>query len=225
MRDHGKPALYPLRMTALITILLLTSLTGALGLSWVEIDAGLMVLINTEQDSAPSPFLNTLGAAIPIPVISEQSPLYWEASLLLFSLYYQYDPLDDGSPRFTPAELERADTLWTLGLILDTRFGYTFTLSDTVELGGGAGLAAVFRLPLIAIEEGGQHRGKAFSYFLIRSVYPELEITCRWRISDPLGLTFALRSYFPLFHLWDGENTSFFDQTIIMATIGFRIFL
>jgi hypothetical protein len=207
-----------------LTMLFFIPLLAVPCLDWIEVDAGLMVLINTYEDSAPSPFLNTLGVSIPIPLVSSDGPLYWDTSLLLFSLHYQYSEGENGG-LFLPAEIEKADTLWTLGIILDTRFGYAFSLSERVRLGGAAGLAAVFRLPIVAIEEGGEHQGEAWSYFLARSVYPELELACRWDILKRLGLVFSVRGLFPIFHLWDGEGAPFFDQFIIMANIGFRIYL
>ncbi len=208
-----------------ILLLLFVPLIALPGLDWIEVDAGLMFLINTHEDSAPSPLLNHLGVSIPISVVSSESPLYWDASFLFFfPLYYQYNETDD-APQFSPAEIERADTLWTLGIILETRFGYMFTLSERVRLGGAVGLAAVFRLPIIAIEQGGEHQGEAWSYFLLRSVYPQLEIACTWDVHDRLGLVFSVRGLFPIFHLWDGESLPFFDQFIIMANLGFRIYL
>jgi hypothetical protein len=208
-----------------ILLLLLFPLTAICGLDWIEADAGMMLLINTHEDSAPSPLFPFLGVSIPIPVISAESPLYWDASFLFFfPLHYQYNGADD-EPRFSPAEIERADTLWTLGIVLETRFGYLFTLSEKVRLGGAAGLAVVFRLPIAAIEGGGTHQGEAWSYFLVRSVYPQVEIACVWDVLDKLGLAFSLRGLFPIFHLWDGENLPFFDQFIMMANLGFRIYL
>jgi len=209
-----------------ILVLLFIPLIALPGLDWIEADAGLMFLINTYEDSAPSPLLlNHLGVSIPIPVMSAESPLYWDASLLFFfPLYYQYNEAD-GAPQFSPAEIERADTLWTLGIILETRFGYMFTLSERVRLGGAAGLAAVFRLPIVAIEQGGEHQGEAWSYFLLRSVYPQLDIACVWDVLDGLGLVFSVRGLFPIFHLWDGESLPFFDQFIVMANLGFRFYL
>ncbi len=208
-----------------ILLLLVLPLSAIRALDWIEVDAGLMILINTYEDSAPSPLLNHLGVSIPIPLISAESPLYWDASLLFFfPLYYQHNEAGD-APKFSPAEIEKADTLWTLGIILETRFGYMFTLSERVRLGGAAGLAAVFRLPIVAIEGGSAHQGEAWSYFLARSVYPQVEIACVWDVLDKLGLVFSVRGLFPIFHLWDGENLPFFDQFFLMANLGFRIYL
>jgi hypothetical protein len=208
-----------------ILLVVLVPARSLQALDWIEVDAGMIFLVNTDEDSAPSPILNTLGVSIPIPLFDDEDPFYWEASLLFFSLFYQHSLSQDGGDLYRPAELEKADTLWTLGVIIDTRLGYAFTLSEKVRLGGAVGLAGVLRLPLIAIEQGGQYQGAAWSYFLTRSVYPELEISCFWRAFPGLGFSFAVRSLFPLFHIWDGEGTSFFDQMIIMGNIGFRIFL
>ena len=214
----------PNRLTLpLLILLFLLPVVPSSGLSWLGIDTGLILLINTDQDSAPSPLLNTLGVSIPF--LGGDNPLYWEASLLFFNTHYQHSIGANGMDRFTPAEIEKADSLWTLGLILDTRFGYALKLGDTVRIGGAAGLAAVFRLPLIAIEQGGEYQGPAMSYFLTRFLYPELEIAVHWDILKSMGLAIAVRGLFPLFHIWDGENLPFFDQMMIMGNLEFRIFL
>ena len=140
---------------------------------------------------------------------------------------YQYSTTgeDDATGRFAPAEIERANSLWVLGVLLDTRFGYAFELSDTLRLGGAAGLALVFRLPLIAFEDAGQYQADAFSYFLIRFLYPEIEIALHWDLLKDIGISFALRGLFPLFHIWDGEDVLFVDQLIIMGNLELRILL
>lgn len=210
-------------------IFLLFPIFTASTLDWLGLDASLIVLINTDENSAPSPFLNTFGMSLPF--LYNDTPLYWESSLLLFGTHYQHsfegnvDAADSSRPLFTPAEIEKANSLWVLGVLLDTRFGYLFELNDRIRLGGSGGLAFVFRLPLLAIEDGDQYRGAAFGYFFTRFLYPEVELAFHWDVLDTLGLSLTVRGLFPLFHLWDGEQVSFADQMMVMGNLCVRIFL
>ncbi len=209
-----------------ILMLLFVSVYVVPALDWLGLDAGIFVLVNTDEDSAPSPLLNTLGMSIPF--LYYNTPLYWEASLLFFNTQYQYSFETSaadaaGRPAFTPAEIEKANSLWVLGVLLDTRFGYMFELSDRIRLGGAGGLALVFRLPLIAFDDGAQYQPDAFAYFFTRFLYPEVELAFHWDILDDLGLSFTLRGLFPIFHIWDGENVSFADQLLIMGNLCVRI--
>ena len=126
-----------------IFLLLLFPLLGSSGLIWLGIDTGTLLLFNSEENSAPSPLLTTLGVSIPI--LQKDNPIYWLAALNFFGTYYEYS-----ADRALPAEIEKADTLWTLGVILDTRFGFAFSvLEDKLKFGASGGLALVFRFPLI----------------------------------------------------------------------------
>ena len=65
----------------------------------------------------------------------------------------------------------------------------------------------------------------ALSYFFSmgRFFYPETRFFLRWQISDPVALTFNLRAFYPLFHLWDGLSQSFFEQFMLSGGLGFGI--
>ena len=46
-------------------LLFFIPLTLIPGLDWMAVDSGLLYLINTEEDSAPSPLLTTVGMSLP----------------------------------------------------------------------------------------------------------------------------------------------------------------
>ena len=200
----------------IIVLLLVMPLTAALGLSWLEIDVGLLYLLNGDQDSGPSPLLTTLGASIPINRVSR--PLVWNTGLHLFGVHYQY-----ASDRATPAELEFADSLWTLGIMVDSTFGYRFAPGEKIGFGGAAGLAGVFRIPLFPVGGGAEFWGDTFKYFLSRFLYTEVMFFLDWAVREKLTLDFSLRILYPVFNLWGGGSLPFYDQLIIKGLIGFRI--
>jgi hypothetical protein len=45
----------------------------------------------------------------------------------------------------------------------------------------------------------------------------------RWQIVDTVGLVFSVRAFYPLAHLWDGLNRSFWDELMVSGTLGFSI--
>ena len=75
----------------ILPVLFALILLGAMPLcaiDWIGVDVGMLLLLNSEEDSAPSPLLTHFGATLPIPVLND--PLYWESSALFFWTYYLY---------------------------------------------------------------------------------------------------------------------------------------
>ena len=205
-----------IRSSLFFFLVFFVCLTPLGALDWIGADTGLLLLLNSEEDSAPGPLMNTFGASMPF--WTRPGPLYWDGSLLFFHTYYQYE-----GDRPTPAEREKSNTLLTIGMLVESRFGYSFQLTEKLALGGAAGLALVFRFPLFAIEEGGENRGPAFSYLMTRFLYPQLEMRLIWDVLETLGLGISFRGLFPFFHIWGGGAVPFYDQFIIMGNLEFRI--
>ena len=80
----------------------------------------------------------------------------------------------------------------------------------------------MIRVPIPLFADVQDEFGGIFGYFyaMARFIYPETEIFTRFTITEDFDLNISIRAYYPLFHLWDGENLSFFDQFMLGGFIG-----
>lgn len=186
-------------------------------IDYLSIDGGAIKMLNAEENSAPGPLMPTFGVSFNI--LPVEKPLLLEAGLLFFGTGYQY--IND---RAVPAELEAANSLFVLGILLEARFGYLFTLTDMFKIGGTVGIASVFRFPVKAYDNGGENQGDAVAYFLPRFLYPEVEVTFRWKLKEKIGLSLGVRCMLPIFHIWDGESLPFYDQMMFSAIVGVQFY-
>jgi len=188
------------------------------GLSWLGADAGLSLMLNAEEASAPSPLLLVLGLSMPIRQVDDS--FYWEARYLFFTTHYGYA---DG--KAFPVEVEAADSLWTLALDAESALGWRFDLGDKVRMGGGLCLAALFRCPLFAVGAGADFRADAFRCLMARFLYTGLEVCLDWRAQERMALVFSLRGLYPLFLAWEKGDVEYWDQLILGGTVSLRFAL
>jgi hypothetical protein len=103
-----------------------------------------------------------------------------------------------------------------------------FTFLGVLEVGTTLGLDALLRFPVwpyylaqVAIDAS----ANAWPYFYgaARFLYPEARVFLRWQIVDTVGLVFSVRGFYPLAHLWDGQNLSFWDEFMVCGTLGFSV--
>ncbi len=186
-------------------------------IDYISIDGGAMLMFNAEENSAPNSLMPTIGASFNI--LPVEKPLLLEVGILFFGTQYVWN-----GDRAMPAEIEAANSLLVLGILLEARFGYLFTLTDKFKIGGTVGLATVFRLPIIAYDNGGDNQGDTASYLLSRFLYPEVELTFRWKLVDKIGLSLGIKYLLPFFHVWDGESLPFYDQMMLSAIVGVQFY-
>lgn len=201
--------------TIFIVIFLMFTSLCVYAIDYVSVDGGVFLMLNADEDSAPHPFMPTIGASFNI--IPDEKPLLLETGMLLFGTQYIWS-----GDRAVPAEIEAANSILMLGIILEIRVGYLFTLSDKFKIGLTGGLANVFRFPLKAYDNGDRYLGDVLSFLMARFLYHEFEVTFRWKLKDKLGLSFGIRYLLPLFHIWDGEDLPFYDQMMFQTIIGLQ---
>lgn len=184
---------------------------GLSALNELEFDGGLTFLGNADPDGAPSPLMPTVGVNLPL-----ETPVDLEVGILAWGTYYLYA---DG--RAVPAEVEWRD-FWVLGLVADARIGYTFHFGENIGLGLHGGLALLLRVPIPLFDDAAPQTGPAMGYLygMARFLYPEAEVSGRFRLTDSLTLRVSLRGYLPIFHLWDGEGLPFLDQLMVSGLVG-----
>ncbi len=181
-------------------------------LQYLQFDAGLHFIGNSEPDSAPSPFLPTVGMTFPI---LDHPFLTWESSFLLFGTYYQYE-----NNRANPVEQEHRDFL-VPAVLGDTRFGAVLKLGK-FSMGGNIGLALLLRVPIPLFSDISSDWGPIAAYFyaMARFFYPESEVYASYQLDNEITLKVAFRSYYPLFNLWTGEQLPFIDQYMFNLLVG-----
>lgn len=209
----------------LILFLIIIFLSIPLGsIPYICIDAGIPLLFNSEEHSAPNPVI-LQGLGVSVPILSFDI-VFLETSILLFGTQYQY--ADD---RAAPADWERADTLWVLEPVIDLRMGANIDLGNKWEVGLSAGPALFLRFPLFAFDPTmeeeliPEYQESMFAYFFGngRFFMFSMEAAFRWQLYENIKLCFKLRNNLPLFHIWDEEEVPFWDQMIIKGLVGIAI--
>jgi hypothetical protein len=198
-------------------IFLITVCMSVSAIDFVSADGGVILMLNADENSAPHPFMPALGASFNI--LPDDKPLLLEAGMLLFGTQYMWS-----DERAAPAEIEAANSMLTLGIILEVRVGYIFTLSELFRIGVTGGLASVFRFPIKAYDNGSENQGDVLGYLMARFLYPEIEATFRWRLREKLGLSLGVRYMFPIFHIWDDEDLPIYDQMMFSLILGVQFY-
>ncbi len=185
-------------------------------LEYIQIDAGLAYLVNSEQDSAPAPLMPSVGIVLPWRALGKW-PL--EYGFLTFGTYYRL-----AAGRALPAELEQRD-FWVQGILASLRLGPEFMLGEKVSLGLKGGVSLLLRVPVPLFDDATGDWGDLAMYFYqkLRFIYPEAGLSATLPLQERLSLRLSVRAYFPLFHLWDGEDTPFTDQLLAGLLLGFLI--
>jgi hypothetical protein len=170
-------------------------------LPYLGADLGLILLGNTEEESAPDPvIMQGLGVTFPVYQIEA---LTIEVSGLFYGTFYQWF-----NDRASPADIERADNLWVLTVQLDGKIAYAWPLGGGVDIGVVGGLSLAFRIPLFAYDNGEKYRKDMTAYFfdMARFLYPHLGSFLDWAIAEGLDLRFTIRCLLPIYDLWSGED-------------------
>lgn len=182
----------------------------------VEIFRDVLWLGNSVSDSAPSPILGVWGASAKFRVTNS---LYFMPEIGLYGIEYFHR---DG--KSLPAEIEAPDAVGTLVVLLDPLLMYRFTPGNAkLSLLAGTGPALSLKIPLIPHGDAPRDEVAAYFYENLRFLYWEVKGALEWRITDFLEFTFRMRTLLPVFHLWDGEGSPFYDNLLAGAGIGVRL--
>lgn len=211
----------------LVSLLLLlggTVSVPALSIPGIDLFGGLVFVGNGHAEGGPSPLLGYWGVGMPVKI---NENMYFGPELSMFSTQYQ---LTSDRSKAVPTEVEYADSLWMVSLLLDTSFRYLFKASDTLYLGPSGHLGFLFRIPILGYGLAAMgstdptYRTSIVSYFYsqLRFLLPGVGFRLYWTAFERLGFLFRLTGYFPVFHLWDGEGAPFYDQMIVSGTVGVR---
>ena len=220
--------------------LLITLSAGVFGadVAGVEGFAGLLWIGNMEEEGGPSPLVPTFGVSVPLDL---GTVFDLETRIGVFGQLYEWIP---SLAKAVPTEVERADSVYFLGILLDPGITFNFDIGADTTLGLVTSAALLLRIPTVGYgaenflasldTDIGTNRGKMTGYLYGpgRFFYPRLGVSFARRLASftkyDARLTAGVSSYWPLFHLWDGERPSggpaVLDQLIISGTLGLRFF-
>jgi hypothetical protein len=202
-------------LRTLFAALLLFLVTGSVfALDSLTVHSGLILVVNSEENGAPSLLTPVLGAWIPVS-LPAPAGWSWEAGVMMAGMRYRYE-----DERAVPVEIEAANSFFVAALAPDLRFGRGFPLAPGIELWPFAGVSLFLRIPIIPYDDAASDMGALASYLLIRSLYPEIGASLRWEIVQDLRLTFDLRASYPLFNFFDRDVPSLADHFTTGLLVG-----
>jgi hypothetical protein len=213
--------------TVLFLILLLIAVTTAgygFQIESVDLYGGMLWLGTASDQAAPSPVHWKVGAALPMSftslfVLSPQLNVFWDN---------RYTLTEDGT-RAVPAEVERADQVNFLSIVLDAQAMFRFSLNEQISIGPLAFPAFVFRIPIWTwgkARENPEYKNSIISYLWgkARFFYMGVGGFFHWAFADRFGFAFQVKSRLPVFHIWDQEQLPFHDQMMVVASVGFKYY-
>ncbi len=232
------------------------------GIMWIG-NGATQIVVNTDNElteqrpkGGPGPTLGTGGVGLPLEFTDWLS---LEPELSFFGTQYELfnqkaadptGPVDLTAPvKAAPTEVEFADSVWLLSVMLDIPLRFTIRFTEKISAGGGVHNVFLFRIPILGWgagafvpgSTGDTYRGLTVSYFYkaARFYYPGTGLFFNWKFSERLGFYIRLRALFPLFHAWAGESvdyivpedgttqsfrTPFYDQLMISGLVGIRVY-
>ncbi len=188
------------------------SLLDVYGIDSIGVMGGIMFVGNPSDDGAPSPVLPYIGMSGSFS-LSERG--FIEPSFSLTANYYLWSESEEIA---LPAEIEYADSILLMSLILDCPYVMKYRLKEKIYYGWLASPALVLRVPLKTWGEGESQKSDILSYFYGgRFIFIETGALLEWKYSEKRSFKSRLDIMLPFYHLWDGGK--FTDQ--LSVRLGF----
>lgn len=188
---------------------------GAIEFESLTLEGGPLFILNTDDEGAPSPILPSIGIS---GEIDNGNNSYYLPSVNISWNYYQLS--DEDSAVVQPAEIEYADSLLLLNLLIDYPYSIRYQLKESLSAGWLASPAIMLKIPLKAWGDGESQRGDILGYFYGgRFIFLEAGGYLIWNYSEKNSFKTSLSTYLPVYHLWDGRP--FLDEVMIKLGFGF----
>lgn len=173
----------------------------------------------------PAPILPSPGFAVALPLLSF---LKFEPGLDFYFTYYGYA---DQLGRAVPVSIEQRSAA-VYGFMLNLPLDFSFRIAKLVGFHASVGMTADLRLCLVAdglesdtqgLSEAIAQTGQVAAYFWDagRWLYPSASFGFDFPFTDKYYLGVDLRAWYPLHHLWSGENLSFVEN--VRFALGLRL--
>jgi hypothetical protein len=179
---------------------------------------GVLFGLNLDSNSKTSHLITSnLGCGLEYPLGSGFS---FEPNLGAYWNYYELS----ASGRAVPTEISEG-YIYAFGLLVDLPLVYTLRLGDRFSLAAGAGLCLHSRLGIKSLQSvEDDYAASVNSYFWSagRFFLPSSLLRLEYRLNEKISVGLGGKFLWPIFNLWAGENLSFFDQSLIDASMSFR---
>lgn len=186
----------------------------ALELNSLSFEGGPVLILNTDDEGAPSPILPSIGIGADIGL----APGYLMPSIGISWNYYQLSEEDPDIVQ--PAEIEYGDSLLLMNILFDVPYSMRYSFKNNTKFGWLAAPAFMFKVPLKAWGEGETHKSDILKYFYAgRFIFIEAGGYFLWDYSKKKSFKTMLSLYFPLYHLWDGRP--FLDEMMFKLGVSF----
>lgn len=180
--------------------------------SSIGFETGMVYSVNSSSDGAPSPILPYFGVSGRAG-ISDSISL--NPSVLLTGNYYLWSEEENKS---IPAEIEYADSVWFLSIIMDVPVTFSYMIREKISVDLFMSPALVFKVPFKTWGTGEEDRGEMLRWFYSgRFVFFEAGTGVTWDYSDKRAFGLKTAIFYPLYHIWEGSD--YLDR--IMVKLGF----
>ncbi len=213
------------RRGMLVTALLLGAAAGLGAASPFEAPESVRptwgVLMEPLLDEAASsevanPSINfNLGAGVVLPLASNPR---WalEPSATLYWYNCQYV-----NGRAVPGEVTLSDA-FTIGLLVDAPFIYSFPIGRLFSAGIGGGLCLDLRFAIDTPPYGNLGAIYGYLWDKARFIMPSTLARAEYRLSERVEFGLELRALLPVSNLWTPDSPGLFDQAILIADLALR---
>ena len=194
-------------------IIFLPFFSYAIEINSLSLEGGPLFMLNTDEEGAPSPLLPNIGIGAEI---ESSGAAYFLPSMNISWNYYQMSEEEDSVVQ--PAEIEYADSLLLMNILIDFPYSMRYYLKESLYAGWLVSPALMLRIPLKAWGDGESQRSDILGYFYGgRFIFLEAGGYLLWNYSEKRSFKTLLSFYLPVYHLWDGR--SFLDE--MMLKLGF----
>ena len=184
--------------------------------SGLEVESSYFSILNAVGDSAPDPFVNTLGVSVPFRFMGR---FLFRPEVQLFFLSYSFQ-----NGRAVPED-SMWDNVMVMSLLLNPTVGYEFPLSPTLAWSAEGGLGFTLRVPVfLAGKTAGDMALPVTSWLLAgRFLYPNIGSGITWQFSPVFAGTVRAQLFYPIFNLWN--DLPWYDELTYGVGLGIRFTL
>ena len=201
-------------LVTVFIILLIPFYASGFELQSYSIEGGPLFMLNTDDEGAPSPLLPNIGAGLEM----ESGSGYFLPSINISWNYYQLS--EEDADVVQPAEIEYADSLLLMNILIDFPYSMRYSLKKQLDLGWLVSPALMLKIPLKTWGEGETRKSDILGYFYGgRFVFLEAGGYLLWNYSEKNSFRTSLSVYLPVYHLWDGRP--FMDEMMLKLGFGF----
>lgn len=175
-----------------------------------------------ENDSGGTSSTNMLTGSfsfrLPL-AFSQDSSLSLVPGISLYTLWYR----EDDTERTILSDMESSGRITALVPLLDAGLRWDFFSGKVTHLAMEGGLGFETPIPLRAHDEADASKIIGSGYYgKGKLVLPFFSFMGYWPLTNAYDISTRLNVHFPVHHIWDGEEASFYDHLMVSLSLGLR---